>query len=155
MKKHRPKQGDVFRYIITPGEINNGFTVYGYGRVLNNTTAAFYSNNALPPRKVSESPNLDSVLVLDVAFVVGCTFDGFDSGLYEVIGNVELERKFKEPIYFYHRSVGEDSCDVFSIWDSGSYMKVSIEDVPVTIERWGSFSHIHVEKRLGIYREEK
>ncbi len=153
MKKYKPKQGDVFRYLITPGEINNGFTIYGYGRVLDKSTAAFYSNNALPPRKVGVSPTLENVLVLDIAFIVGCTYDGFDSGLYEVMENVELEHKFKEPIYFYHRSVGSNICQIFNIWDKNSSKEVAIGEVPVTIERWGAYSHIHVEKRLGIYRE--
>jgi hypothetical protein len=153
MKKYKPKQGDVFRYLITPGESNNGFTIFGYGRVLNESTAAFYSNNALPPRKVNKEPTIEDVLILDIAFIVGCTFDGFDSGFYELMGNVELESKFTDSIYFYHRSVGSNICNLFSIWDSENYREVAIEEVPVTVERWGSFSHTHVEKRLGIYRE--
>jgi hypothetical protein len=153
MKKYKPKQGDVFRYLITPGEINNGFTIFGYGRVLDQSTAAFYSNNALPPRKVDETPTLENVLVLDVAFVVGCTYDGFDTGLYEVMENVELETKFKEPIYFYHRAVASNMCNIFDIWDSSIYKEVPIGEVPMSIERWGAYSHIHIEKRLGIYRE--
>jgi len=155
MKKHKPKQGDVFRYLITPGEANDGFTIYGYGRVLNKTTAAFYSSHAAPPRRKDGTATVEDVLVLDVAFIVGCTFDGFDTGLYEVMANVELEGKFMEPIYFYHRSVNDNTCKVFNIWDGNTYTDISISDLPVTIELWGAYSHIHIEKRLGIYRASK
>ncbi len=151
-KKYIPKEGDIFRFLITSGDENNGFTIYGYGRVLNTSTAAFYSNTAHPPRKIGVTASIEQILALDVAFVVGCTFDGFDNGLYEVIGNVPLENKFKSPIYFYHRSVADDRCSLFNVWDSSNVQTVHISEMPVHIERWGTYSHIHVEKRLGIYR---
>ena len=80
------------------------------------------------------------------------SFDGFESGLYEVLENRELEEKFQRPIYFYHRSFAEKQCDVFNIWDRADCYSVDIKDLPLRIERWGAYSHIHVEKRLGIYR---
>jgi len=152
MKKHKPIEGDLFRYIITDGKINNGLTVYGYGRVLNETTAAFYSNDAHPPRKEGVLPSVEQILALDVAFVVGCTFDGFNTGLYELLENIELESKFKQPIYFYNRSVAENKCNISDIWDSTYSKIIDISEMPVQIERWGAYSHIHIEKRLGIYR---
>ncbi len=154
-KKFKPTEGDVFRYLITDGAVNDGFTIYGYGRVLNDTTAAFYSNYALPPRKIGFVATIENVLILDVAFIVGCCYDGFENGLYEVIGNAPLEEKFKNPIYFYHRAVGETQCNIFNIWDSAQEISMHISKVPVHIEHWGAYSHIHVEKRLGIYREIK
>ena len=152
MKKHKPIEGDLFRYVITDGEINNGITIYGYDRVLNESTAAFYSNHAHPPREVSVLPSIEQILALDVAFVVGCSFDGFDSGLYKTIENIELESKFKQPIYFYHRAVAENICNIFDIWDPTYNKHVDISEMPVQIEQWGAYSHIHIEKRLGIYR---
>ena len=151
-KKYKPNEGDIFRYLITDAKVNNGFAIYGYGRVLNDTTIAFYSNDAHPPRKVDSTATIEQILALDVAFVAGCTFDGFDSGLYEVLENRELEEKFRKPIYFYHRSFAENRCDVFNIWDRTDCYSVDIKDLPLHIERWGAYSHIHVEKRLGIYR---
>jgi hypothetical protein len=152
MKKYKPKEGDLFRYLITDAASNDGFAVYGYGRVLDDTTAAFYSNSALPFTKRGVTDNLEDILLLDVAFIVGCTFDGFYSGLYEVIASLPLENKFKQPIYFYHRSVAENMCRVFNIWEPGKYGTLDIREVPVHIERWGAHGHIHIEKRLGIYR---
>jgi hypothetical protein len=67
--------------------------------------------------------------------------------------NVELETKFKEPIYFYHRAVASNMCNIFDIWDSSIYKEVPIGEVSMSIERWGAYSHINIEKRLGIYRE--
>ncbi|MDA3876119.1 MAG: hypothetical protein PF483_03410 [Halothiobacillus sp.] len=154
-KKYKPVEGDIFKYLITDGAVNNGFTIYGYGRVLNSTTAAFYSNYALPPRKSGFVATVEHVLILDVAFVVGCTFDGFENGIYEVIGNVPLENKFKNPIQFYHRAVGETLCFIFNIWASADKLSMDISQVPVQIEQWVAYSHVHVEQRLGIYRANK
>ncbi len=151
-KKYKPVEGDIFKYLITDGAVNDGFTICGYGRVLNSMTAAFYSNYALPPRKVGFVATVEHVLILDVAFVVGCTFDGFDNGNYDVIGNVPLENKFKKPIQFYHRAFGKTECRIFNIWDSDKETSMDIRKVPVHIEHWGAYSHVHVEQRLGIYR---
>lgn len=150
MKKLKPKSGDLFRFLITHGDDNDGFFVYGYGRVLNNTTVAMYSNNALPPRKKGVTPSVNEILNLDVAFVVGCSFDGYESNIYEVIENVELEEKFKEPYFFYHRSVASDTCSIFNIWDSSVTQNVHISEVPVGVERWACYGHSHMELRLGI-----
>ena len=151
--KIKPIQGDIFRYLITDGKDNSGRSIYGYGRVLTELYCAFYSNSSLRFLKPGEFAKVEDILLLDVSFVAPCTYDGYEDGTYEVLENIPLERKFKTPIYFYHRAVGENICKVFNIWDSDLKEDINIQEISPIIEQWASYSHIHILKRLGIYKK--
>lgn len=147
-------EGDLFRYRLFDDTNASDRAVYAYGRVLDPVTAAFYSNRALPAMKPGEFPPIEAILGLDVAFVVGCAFDGFEDGRYEVIANAPLEPRFREPIRFYHRAVGEDICEVFDIWRPGESEELHISEVPAQVEQWAAYRHEHIERRLGYCRRE-
>jgi hypothetical protein len=133
-RKPRLAPGDFFRLPLGDG--------YAFGRVLTETERAFYLLKA-PGKDVP----LDEVASAEVAFVVGCTDDGFSRRRWRVIGNRPLEPRLTKPTWFFHRAVGSPTCDAFDIWHpevTETRPAAACQD----LERWGSWSEVHVVERL-------
>jgi hypothetical protein len=155
------QSGDVFRFAHS----FEGHRVHFYGRVIVDHHAAFYTNSALDhiarrrvqdahrrgelPRPEDREFKLEDVKLLDVAFIGSC-YGGFAAGKYRLLGNVPLEDKFKQPLYFYHRAVGDDVCRVFDIWRPREEREVDIAELDPRIERWSALGHYDVLLRLGL-----
>ncbi len=139
--KRMPKlnEGDIFKF-----RINDKVT--RYGRVIKEGFLVFYGMGML---RCGVKPQLEDIVKFDIKLVIGSTCYVFLTKKYKVIGNLPLEEKFKQPVYFYHRSAYQDICEIFNIWEASVYTKKHINEIHPQIEQWSSYSHYHILKRLG------
>ncbi len=133
-RKPKLVAGDIFRFPLERG--------YAFGRVLTILERAYYRFTS-PRSDVA----LAEIVKHEVAFVVGCTDDGFYKKRWRVIGNLPLESRLAQPTWFFHQAVGSKTCDVFDIWN-----RDVIKTMPASeckgIEQWGAWSEVHIAERL-------
>lgn len=144
----RIESGDVFRCCVASSK------VVLYGRVINDIYAAFYHKNS--ERKAMNSRyaerlaknyrdqvaldysepvdfQLDDVKRMDVAFIGSC-YLGFLDRIFRVIGNIELENKFLQPIFLYSNGdLGANTRFVWDIWNPENKMEKKLTDIPVEV----------------------
>jgi hypothetical protein len=118
---------------------------FGYGRILSPLERVICK--IVTHDKLND---VDEIAKHEIAFIVGSTDDGFYNKKYQLIGNLPLEEELKKPFYFYQWDGFDDTCRVSNIWDYEYPQKFSVEKVAdcADIERWSSYSHIHIVRRL-------
>ena len=134
VRKPKLSPGDVFRFPLRKG--------WGFGRVLTESERAFYSCRA-----TTKDVPLEEVVSNEVAFVQGCSDDGFYKKRWRVLGNLPLGPELTRPTYLFHQAVGATTCEVFDIWSPAVSREVP-ETECEDIEQWGAWSDVHVVERL-------
>jgi len=134
-RKPKLEAGDIFRFPLGSG--------FAFGRVLTDNERAFYLFQA-PTKDVA----LPDVVSKHVAFIVGCTDDGFYNRRWRVVGRLPLEPHLTKPIWFFHQSVGSKTCQVFDVWHPDSDKEMPEAECK-DLEQWGAWSEVHIVERLN------
>jgi hypothetical protein len=126
-RRLKTQSGDVFVFKLDD-------EYFAFGRVLKEYYIAVYQF-----KSTTNQVPIEEVIQNKVAFVIGCTDDGFYSRKWKIIGNSPLEKLFEEPIWFFHQGMPLHDCRVFNLWQEDDNHLRIIPESECKKMNWGHF----------------